>query len=389
MGTGIASLIMYHFPYPSRWLRICSYIMYGIASLLLAATTVLAAISIYVHPEKWKQWHTSPQIAPFLGAYPMGYTTFVNFTYNLIKGYLHGPVAILVLWLIAVGLSVYTATIVMFRAYFDAANESPNLHHSKLHASILMPLVTLTVVASLGNLFALDLPTLTLRIMTLVCTFILWSNALVMAFIILTIHVWKLLVHGIPHTNLVFSLFLPIGFLGQGSYAIMLFGHNAWQLCVAAAADGDESRIAHYLAYADGNINATTLVTVGHIFMILSIMAGAFLVLAGYVMVAFATAQSLSKTWPFARQPDPRYTNSRGLIRFSSAYWGTTFPLGTISLASTQLGKVLGPGFQFFTAIGAVFGAALILVTIGCISGMIFRGAEMCRRAKPSVFEKV
>lgn len=388
MGTGITSLILFDFPYPARWLRICSYIMYAITALCFASTSTMAAMCLKRNPNKWTQWHTLPDIAPFLGAFPMGYTTLVNFTWNLVNGYRHGAVGILVMWLIAVALSVYTATIVMFRTYFMKKEGAPSLHHSKLHSLILMPLVPLTVVASLGNLFALALPTLALQISTLVATYILWANALVLAFMVLTIHTWKLLIHRIPPTNLIFSLFLPVGFLGQGSFGIVLLGHNIWQLCLANAANNPN--IGHYLKYAEGNVSSETLLIVGHIFMLLTTMAGAFLVSAGYVMVAFAVAQCLSKTRPFAKRPNPQFTDPKfGLIKFGRGYWGITFPLGTVSLGSTELGKVLGPGFQFFTAMGAIFGVGLTLVTITCLLGLIYRGVQLCQSPKDDAISKV
>ena len=97
---------------------------------------------------------------------------------------------------------------------------------AKLNATLLLPIVAITVVSSSGHSIELDLPHVHQTVLTMIVSFMLWSLSISMAFMVMTLYMWRLIIHKIPPTNLIMTSFLPVGFLGQSSYSIYLFGNN-------------------------------------------------------------------------------------------------------------------------------------------------------------------
>ena len=112
-------------------------------------------------------------------------------------------------------------------------------------------MVTLIVSASSANLFALELPSVNLQIMTMIISYIMWSIGIMMATIIISVHYWRLFVFKIPPTNLIFTTFLPSGVCGQSSYFILLFGNNIYKLLVKNHDTLLSSHFLHIPGYMD------------------------------------------------------------------------------------------------------------------------------------------
>lgn len=373
MGTGIAANILSNFPYPAHWLVVCSYIMFGLAASLFIGTTVLMVMSCYRDPHQIVVLNIELSTSVFMGCYAMGFTTLVNYIYFLTKDKSYGPIVAFCLWWIAVILSLYTALITFYYSYV-AKLPNHDFDLKDMHITLLMPIVTLTVVASSGNVFALALPTLKLKVLTLVVTFILWSNAIVIAFIITTLYFYKLFVHKIPDTKMVFSSFLPVGFLGQGSYAILLFGNNCYQLIREV---GVTSHYFKYLSPQELEAQQVTSLIIGNCVIITSVLVGLLLVAFGYFMTFLLVISALSKIAPFTSQPNPEITK-HGLIKFHRGFWSMTFPLGTMALGNTEIWRILGDGFVFFRVMGSIYATWVMLITIGCLAGVGYKLWRIC-----------
>lgn len=371
MGTGICSNILYNFSYPAQWLRVCSYIAFGTAVTFFAATTVFCCMACYKYPAKIQQYHFTPNLSVFMGCYCMGFSTIVNYLSNLVVHLPGGPVAIWVLWWINNCMSLYCACVIVYCSYFSkVANEHrTEIEPAQLHATLLLPIVTLMVSSSSGNLLVPHLTNKTMQVVTLVFCFVLWSNAMVLSFIFTTIYFWKLVVHKIPPTNLVFTSFLPVGFLGQGAYGIMLFGKNCYDLLEKDVLS------AHYLNYIDfSSVDPNNLkLVLGNIFLLASAFASFIMVSFGYFMTFIAVVSCLAKVKPFAKTTNPNFAAS-GYIKFNKGFWAMTFPLGTMALANTEIARVFGEGFNFFKVVGCIYLIALIVITIICILGAIVNG---------------
>ncbi|RLV91592.1 Sulfite efflux pump SSU1 [Spathaspora sp. JA1] len=344
MGTGISSSILFNFPFEAHWLKICSYIMFAITCLFFIGTTTLFILSCMYFPGRFREYHVDTSKAVFMGCYSMGYITIVNFIEILADG--NHVIFVWVLWWLAVFSAMFTAFIIVFFAFMSKLNKVDTA--AKLNATLLLPIVAITVVSSSGHQLELKLPTLNQTVVTMVVSFMLWCLSISLAFVIITLYFGRLIVHKIPPTHLVFSSFLPVGFLGQSSYSILLFG-----------------------------INLNTLIPEdqpwGKILVCICGFISLFLLSFGYFMTFVAIMSIFSKIKPFAKTPNPQHTNKYGLLKLHKGFWAMTFPLGTMSLSNNELGKGVVGNYPLLTfkVMGAVFGAACVLVTISCTIGVV------------------
>lgn len=369
MGTGISLNIMYNFPWPAHWLRVCACIMFGVAMFFFCWLTVFLVVATVKRPERRIAFTWDPDVAPYMGCMAMGYMTLVNFIYYLAKPHHRLTlVGIFVLWWILVALSVYTGVIVFFLCYIGKNKYAHKLKHHDLHLTILLPIVTITVALSQGNIFLLDLPRVNLQVLTFIVTFLLWAVAVGVAFMITTINLSRLFIHKLPPTSLVFTLFLPVGFLGQGGYGVALMGYNLHHLIMGLSSDMHSKYMA-FMALLENM--AVVKEIVATVFILVFSMVDAVLLGLGYFFTALAVFSCVAKLKPFAKTPNSQHVHSRyGFIYFSRAFWAMTFPLGTMSLAQSQLEKNFGPGLMFFKAMGATYAVVLFVITIGCVIGV-------------------
>lgn len=290
MGPGVSSCILYNFPYPARWLEICGCIMFGVAVMFLIATLTCFVVSLWRYPKKFASYTSDPKVAPYMGCLSMGYNTLVNFLY-LTENW---TIGIFVLWWVSVVLALYTAFVVFYSSFLAKQKSRSNyLDPKDLHTTLLLPMVTLIVSASSANLFALELPSVNLQIMTMIISYIMWSIGIVMATIIISVHYWRLFVYKIPPTNLIFTTFLPCGVCGQSSYFILLFGNNIYKLLVK---HHDTLLSSHYL-YIPGDIDKSSIntlelgISMGQVVLII----GLFLLSFGYFCTYVAVVSCISK----------------------------------------------------------------------------------------------
>lgn len=384
MGTGVSSCILYKFPYASRWLEICGCVMFGIGVAFLLVTIVCFVASILRYPKKFAAYNSDPTIAPFMGGLPMGFNTLINFLY-----YLTGEkwiMAIWVLWWISVVVALYTGCIVFYNAFLAKKKSSSNyLNPKDIHAALLMPSVAFTVSASTANLLVADLPSLNLQVITMIVSYILWSNGIMLTLIILSIYYWKLVIHKIPATNLVFTSFLPAGAVGQGAFCINLFGNNVYDLMIK---HNDSIFSSHYLHFpVELDLSSVdTLgvgISVGQVVLIATAMMSLALISFGYFSTYIAIVSSISKIRPFTKNYNLDYAYNpsnlnpfnrmfTGLIAFNKSYWAMTFPFGTMAICCNELSKTFG-GLKAFRVIATIYAVALLIVTIGCICGVVYK----------------
>lgn len=343
MGTGISLNILYNFPYPAHWLRVCGNIMFGIAVVLLLTTTAMTIVSCSCHRERIRQYHADPTIAVFMGCYVMGYITIINFIHSLV-GHEH-IIFVWVLWWIAIFLSVYTAFVIVFFSFMSKANQQ--FEPKNITATLLLPIVAITVVSSSGHMITPNLLTLQQKVITELFSLMLWMISIALAFIIIAIYFARLIIFKIPNTGLVFSSWLPVGFLGQSSYSIMLFGANMYQLIPDA-----------YL---------------GHSFLVTSALVSLFLLSFGYFMTFIAVCSILSKVKPFARKPNESFMTKSGLMKWNKSWWAMTFPCGTMSLSNFEISKGIVGNYPlpFFKIMSCIFAICLFSITIICLVGIV------------------
>ncbi|KAI5959287.1 uncharacterized protein KGF55_005437 [Candida pseudojiufengensis] len=304
MGTGISSSLLYEFPFPGEWLKICSYISFAICY---------------------------PLQASYMGCFSMGFTTIVNYITLLVNG--KHMYLVWTLWWIAVITAIYTSFLIVFLSFFSKLNKVEQ--DVKLNATLLLPIVAITVVSSSGHSIEMELYKLNETIVTMIVSLMLWCISVSLAYIIMTIYIYRLIIHKIPSTNLIFTGFLPVGFLGQSSYSIYLFGNHVNQL------------IPEDLIY-------------GKILLCIGGFTGIFLLSFGYFMTFIAIISIFSKISPFAKTPNLKHTNKYGSLKHNKGFWSMTFPMGTMSLGNTEIGRggIGNYPLLTFKVMGAIFAVA-------------------------------
>lgn len=394
MGTGMCANLLYTFPYPAHWLRVCASIFGVISVTIFAALCVLMTMALVSQGRSLvSRIHTDPTCAPFMGCFVMGYSTLVSFLHAVLEK--RAIVFVYVLWWLVAILSVYTALVTFFFSSMGKHRKRKNLlDTASLSLASLLPVVTLTVAAAVGGLITPDLPLVHLQVITMTVCFVMWSVAMVLASIITTVNFWRLFVHKIPHSGQVFTMFLPLGFLGQGSFAILLFGNNGSRLLfsnhesVAAS-----SYVSSLQTFAGENGVLLTGLPV--------ILAAALQTICGFValmLVSFAYFYTfiaffslLSKMSPFAVKRNTLFVYSTcgktrvcrlfdGLLTFNKGFWSMTFPIGTVSLASSQFYRLFH-GFEAFRCIGAIYAVLTVAITIGCLVGVLYEAIRIVQSA--------
>ncbi|ODV61658.1 Ssu1p ASCRUDRAFT_34183 [Ascoidea rubescens DSM 1968] len=336
MGTGISSCVLYRFPFESEVLQVCSYIMFSVCLFLFIQNTILFILQMIFYPNKRYPTLFDISRACFLGCYPMGLSSIVNMTYLLTvnNNSKWSWTLVYVLWWISGFLSLATAWFVTFCIQWKE-----KIYNENLHATLLLPVVSLTVSGASGALITNKLP-IVLQPVNLIICYLLWANAILLAFLIIAVHFWKLYVHKIPKSDLRFSSFLPIGLFGQGAYGIMLLGNNTYNYIKSNNFD--------YLLNDFSTINI-----VSEIFLYFGLISSLFLISNGICFTILASFTCLSN----------------GKCKFSRTWWAMTFPLGTMSLATTEIYRVFE--WTSFRWIGTIYGSALIIITIICLIGSI------------------
>ncbi|EGW33013.1 uncharacterized protein SPAPADRAFT_60338 [Spathaspora passalidarum NRRL Y-27907] len=358
LGCGITGNILYEFPYPAKWLQICGIIMHCLTLVLFLATTALLVLSCWHYPERITRYHYDPSVSIFMGVYSMGFTTIVNGVHYLLNG--KYPIFVWVLWWIGVFMAVYNATFIFYFSFLSKLNE----HKLKdMNSTIFLPIVCPCVVSSSGNLVAMTLTNPNHRVVTSIASFMLLCVSLVLYHGLGAIYMARLVLVKIPDTYQIFTMFLPIGFLGQSSYSIMLFGTNMYD-------------------FIPDKTLASSLFFPCALFA-MCLLAG------GYIFTFLAIISTLSKIKPFARNLNPEITGY-GLIKWNKGYWTMTFPLGTMSLGNIEISRSIGliPGgfeLKFFKVFSCMFSVAVVII---CLINLVGMADHIWRTVRKTLYQQ-
>lgn len=321
MGTGMCSNILLNFAYPAFWLRVCGHVMFGACSVCLLLS-LLSFLGTFIRsPDRRYAYFHKAESTPYLACLVMGFTSWVA-DLSLVIGD-RSPILLYVLWWIVNILSLASAWVIPF---CFMGNGSVKL--KDLSATFLLPLVTLTVASSCGAAIAPVLPE-KLQLSTTIICFLLWANAVTLSFIFVTIYVHRLMFHHFPPKTSIFTSFIPIGFLGQGAFAILLCGRSFKDMW-------------------NGEVE-------GVIISWICLLSALFLLSMGIFATLFALASVLS----YGRQ------------KFHYGWWAMTFPLGTMSQGMRQAG--LMTRWQTLTVVGAIYGTLSVCITILCLGGSAYQ----------------
>lgn len=176
-------------------------------------------------------------------------------------------------------------------AYHDAKLEN-------ITAAWLLPVVSTIVAAATGSIVAGILPHPQLQLITIITSYVLWGKGMSLAMVVLVCYFLRLTTQKLPPKEVIVSVFLPLGPLGQGGFAIQNLGSVARQV------------------FRETNTLPLSMVYAGDVLYIVGSMTA--MVMWGFGLVWFFFA--LATIWRTPKFP------------FNMGWWGFTFPLGTCSL---------------------------------------------------------
>ena len=173
-----------------------------------------------------------------------------------------------------------------------------------------------------------------------IVSYILWGTGVPLAMVVLVMYFQRLTVYKLPPREVIVSVFLPIGPLGQGGFGIMQLGKVAMQLFPITGTLGSTKTSAGDILYVTG-------------WLVGLIMWG-----FGLVWLFFALASI-----------------SRSKFPFNMGWWGFTFPLGVFTVSTETFGKEMPA--VFFDVLGTVRS-----LRISVFNTWLYSGALSYRRAK-------
>lgn len=135
-------------------------------------------------------------------------------------------------------------------------------------------------------------------------SYILWGTGVPLAMVVLVIRFQRLTVHNIPPREVIVSVFLPLGPLGQGGFGIMQLGKVATRVFSET----------HTLSLAAGNA--------GEVVYVMGWLSA--LIMWGFAIV-----------WLFFALA----SISRSKFPFNMGWCGFTFPLGVLTVSTTTIGQ--------------------------------------------------
>lgn len=327
MGTGIVSILLHNLPWNGYWLHIISYIFFALNILLFTIFFTISLLRYTIYPEIWGAMISHPAQSLFLGCFPMGFATIINMMIFSCAQW--GPWLVYLAWafwwidvLVSFATAISMPFIVMHR-------HRPGL--SETTAALLLPIVPAVVAAATGGIVAEALPSISHAYATLVVSYVLWGIGQALSACVMALYFHRLTVHSLPPREVIVSVFLPVGPLGQGGFGIQQLGRVALKVI-------PHTEMFH-VAGVDPTRGAEFLYFLGIFF--------------GIVMWGFALA------WVCFALIILRTTRS---FPFNMGWWGFTFPLGVWATCTSALWQNLGS--EFFKYITTIISLIVVLLWI-------------------------
>ncbi|KYK59462.1 hypothetical protein DCS_00592 [Drechmeria coniospora] len=327
MGTGIVSVLLHNLPYNGAWLQYISYVFFAVNVALFTVFLALSVLRYTLYPEIWRAMISHPGQSLFLGCVPMAFATIINMMILSCASWGH--------WLVYLAWAFWGVDVILALAscismpFVVMHRHRPGLENTT--AALLLPIVPTIVAAATGGIVAEALPDSGHALMTIVVSYVLWGIGEMLSGCVLALYFHRLTVHSLPPRDVIVSVFLPVGPLGQGGFAIQQLGKVALEVfpktSMFASAGLEASRGAEIL-YVLG------------VFLGL-VMWGFALVWVAFAVISLATTQSFP---------------------FNMGWWGFTFPLGVWATCSNLLAVNLGS--DFFKVATMIISLAVVLLWI-------------------------
>jgi len=198
----------------------------------------------------------------------------------------------------------------------------------KITALWLFPFITLIVASTTGGLLSTALVTnsVTFAVLTALFSLTMLIIGLSLAFMIITIYLVRLVIHGLPEKSLGLSAFVVLGPLGQGGWSLLINGQNLSKLLPL---------------YDPSPSNFPDIAAAGQMTFWLC-FCGAYILWSMGVCWIIISSYTIFGV-----------LRKEGCPPFSITYHGLIFPIAVYALLSVQLGNVLDSAF--FHGFGAAW----------------------------------
>ncbi|GAA5938016.1 TDT family transporter [Sporobolomyces koalae] len=334
MGTGISSILLHNSPYTFTGLTEIATAIFLI-NVVLFTLFLLTTIARYcLYPTVLSTMLFHPVQSLFLGCLPMGFATIVNMTVFVAAEPWGGRWITFAwaLWWIDVALSVTVAIGVPFFV-FTRHQHSPSLN--TVSPAWLLPIVAPNVASASGGIVATVLPAAQARL-TIMISYLLWGSVPI-ALMIMTLVYLRMAIHKVPLATEIFSVLLPVGACGQGSFALLQLAYSSLDHTRSNSKWLDNGAVIP----ADSAIGVASSVWAGSVVI-------AFVVWAvGIFWISIALFSIID-------------TAIDSKIPFNMGWWGLTFPLGTHAVAASTFGKQLNS--EAFKIVGTIESLVVVLL---------------------------
>jgi C4-dicarboxylate transporter/malic acid transport protein len=334
MGNGVVLLILESMPPYVAGQSTVAFALWCFDTALYASFLCMFTCRCVAFPATVRPLLHHPVQSMFLGAIPMGLVPIINGLILFGGRYLGSPPTTvpLVLWTLDAFLAVAIAVGVPYLAFTEQRHVPEGLT-----PVLLLPVVGPEVLASSAALLAPNFPAPTARLIVF-AGYILWAISVPLAFSILTVIFFRLVIHKLPPAQVGPSSWLTLGPIGTGALGLLTLGQSA-----APAFHGTAIENAAVIARDS------------------AVISGLLLWGTGIWWLAIAIVFTC------------RY-RSIGLP-FNLGWWAFTFPPGVYALATLKLGDLTR--FEFFSVAGQLMSITVVvlwMIVIGRTIREVLRG---------------
>lgn len=377
MGIGMCASIMNSFPIESvrRGMKYVGYIYFFTNIVVIAITHLLFLLkfivfpTIYPNDSRYKHkffdlLHT-PDLAVFMGASSMSLTSMINMVHSMRPNW---HTFTWVIWWInfwqALGCTFVVFFFIMTSANFKRDETSKKSMLDTITPTLLLPVITCTVTGASGAYIAITVSAgnsshlITMIILTTMMT----AVAVCLSFILLGVIFTRIFSYGIPSYGNSFSMFVPIGFLGQGSWCALTNSKNLSYLIqtygyetIGLRHTVDVIDTVHNILMIFGIFFASSLTAVGIAFTIFGIFS------VGYWYIGWP---KVPRNIIFGVE-DVVVKFEREFVLWTPTMWAATFPLGTMFLSNNGLYQetnLIG-----FKIVASIYAFAVVIITSWCM----------------------
>ncbi len=209
MGTGITSMLLHDLPYNALWLYWLSIVVFIFNVVLFVSFLALSLARYLCWTGAWIAMIHHPEESLFLAAVPMSLGTIVCMLRYVCVDAWGTPARdlIVTLWVIEVVLSVLCA----FIQPFLLISRDDEIDLTMVTARHMFPALSCVVASASGSIVASVLPNAQHALWTMLVSYGLWGIGISMTMMMLVIYFHRLVVHKLPRSSFIVSVFIPIG----------------------------------------------------------------------------------------------------------------------------------------------------------------------------------